>query len=161
MSFACISIGSNLGEPSNQVEKAIELLAGIPETALQGRSKLYRTEPWGRRDQPDFMNAVAGLETQLTPLELLDELQGIEELGRRVRNEKWGPRTLDLDVICYDQLDLDHPRLKLPHPLFSQRLFVLEPMKELYPELFISEKTVHTWFEILNETGGHKGSLSG
>jgi len=155
MAFVCISIGSNLNQPSHQVEKAIDLLAAMPATTILKRSKLYETEPWGVTDQPAFINSIASLETNLQPIELLDEIQTIELAQGRVRGEKpeeskWGPRVLDLDIICYDQLSLDTTRLKLPHPYFSERVFVLEPLTELCPNLSISGKTATQWLNILN-----------
>lgn len=159
MALACISIGSNLNKPREQVTRAIDLLSSIPLTSVLSCSNLYETEPWGAgigegeeiKDQPNFINAIAGLQTELEPLELLDELQNIENIQGRIRDKKWGPRVLDLDIICYDQLSLNHPRLKLPHPYFSERSFVLEPLFELYPELQIAGKTVFQWRKNLQE----------
>lgn len=151
MAFACIGLGSNLNEPSLQVSEAFRLLAALPETRILQCSRLYQTAPWGVEEQPDFINAVAGLETNLDPLQLLDELQRIETEQGRVRDQKWGARVLDLDIICYDQLHLETDRLKLPHPFFAERAFVLEPLAELYPDVLISGKPVKQWLQQLRK----------
>lgn len=147
MALACIGIGSNLCQPADQVSRAIGLLAEIPKTSIDAHSSLYTTEPWGVEEQPSFCNAVAGVQTELSPLELLDKLQEIERVSGRVRYKKWGPRILDLDIIYYEQIAMDHPRLVLPHPYFSQREFVLAPLTELYPDLSISGKSCSDWLQ--------------
>ena len=157
MAFACISLGSNLQEPATQVAKAIDLLSSIPETSVIKHSKFYETQPWGLKDQPAFVNAVAALETQLRPMDLLNQLQNIERHQGRIRDKHWGPRILDLDIICYDQLELDEARLTLPHPYFSERMFVLEPLNELYPDLIIANKAVKQWLQALLKTGESDG----
>lgn len=151
MAFACISIGSNLAQPKKQVTSGINTLSTLPQSTLIAQSKLTRTKPWGKEDQPDFVNAVAALNTALTPLALLDELQKIEHSHGRERSIHWGPRTLDLDIICYDQLQLQHPRLTLPHPHFHQRAFVLEPLCELFPDHVINGKSAQQWLAQLRE----------
>ncbi|MFY0992232.1 2-amino-4-hydroxy-6-hydroxymethyldihydropteridine diphosphokinase [Halomonas sp. C05BenzN] len=132
---AWIGLGSNLDEPRLQVERALEALDRLPLTRRAAASRLYASRPVGPRDQPDFINAVACLETRLSPLALLDQLQALEQRHRRVRRHRWGPRTLDLDLLLFDDRRLASPRLTVPHPEMEQRAFVLVPLAELAPTL--------------------------
>jgi len=135
---AYVGVGSNLDDPRRQVATALDELGDLPATRVTRQSALYRTPPMGPPDQPDYINAVVELETGLAPLALLDELQRLENLHRRVRgSERWGPRTLDLDLLLYGELRLDEPRLTVPHPGLAQRAFVLVPLTEIAPALTI------------------------
>lgn len=135
MAQAWIGLGSNLAHPAQQVRTALQALADLPQTRLLHASSLWHSSAWGGVEQPDFINAVALLHTCLKPLELLDELQAIEHRHQRQRLQHWGPRTLDLDMLLYDQQQIRHPRLILPHPYLHQRAFVLLPMAEIDPQL--------------------------
>jgi 2-amino-4-hydroxy-6-hydroxymethyldihydropteridine diphosphokinase len=127
-----IGLGSNLDEPLQQVKSALIELARLPETRCVQHSSLYRTAPVGPPDQPDFINAVAKLETGLGPESLLDALQRIEQNHLRVRQgPRWGPRTLDLDLLLYGTHQLATARLQIPHPHLTQRAFVLLPLAEV------------------------------
>ena len=137
MSRAWIGLGSNLQEPREQLRQAFIELDGLPGSRLLERSSLYSSQPMGPADQPDYLNAVALLETELEPLALLDELQRIEDEHGRRRGQRWGPRTLDLDLLLYDERLLDLPRLKVPHPGIGERDFVLCPLLEIAPQLEI------------------------
>jgi 2-amino-4-hydroxy-6-hydroxymethyldihydropteridine diphosphokinase len=128
-----IGLGSNLEGPRGQVERALEELAGLPQSRLLRHSRLYRSAPLGPEGQPDYINAVAALETALSPLDLLDELQRIETLHGRVRGERWGARTLDLDLLLFGEERIELPRLKVPHPEMANRAFVLIPLAEIAP----------------------------
>lgn len=132
---AWIGLGSNLHQPRRQVEQAIEALDRLPLTRRILASRLYIGPPLGPSDQSDFVNAVAAVETGLSPLALLDQLQAMEQRHGRVRHRHWGPRTLDLDLLLFDDLSLSHPRLTLPHPGMACRTFVLTPLAEVAPEL--------------------------
>ncbi len=135
---AWVGIGANLEDPRRQVETALGELAALPSTRLVTASSRYRTPPMGPPDQPDYVNAVAELETALAPLALLDELQRIESAHLRQRGaERWGPRTLDLDLLLYGDARLDLPRLTVPHPGIADRAFVLVPLAEIAPDLSI------------------------
>ena len=135
---AFVGLGSNLGDPQACIEQALLALDALPSTRLVRRSRLYRSAPWGITDQPAFVNAVAELTTALTPRELLDALLAIERANGRERNgPRWGPRTLDLDLLTYADLQLDEPGLALPHPHISSRAFVLVPLAELDPDLLL------------------------
>jgi len=135
-----VGLGSNLDDPRRQLESAFEALAALPETVLVTRSSLYRSAPMGPADQPDYLNAVAALDTELAPLALLDALQDIEQAQRRVRSRRWGPRTLDLDLLLYGDRQIDLPRLQVPHPGMHQRCFVLLPLLEVAGDIEIPER---------------------
>jgi 2-amino-4-hydroxy-6-hydroxymethyldihydropteridine diphosphokinase len=133
-----IGLGSNLANPSEQVQRALLALQTLPDTQLAGHSSLYHTPPLGPQDQPDFVNAVAGLDTYLSPENLLLELQAIEQQqGRQRTAERWGPRTLDLDIILYGELILNTSTLTIPHSGLLARDFWLRPLLELAPELVL------------------------
>jgi len=136
---AFIGIGANLGDPVAQVFDAVSRLGrDLPGTRLCGRSRLYRNPPMGPKDQPDYVNAVARLETRLEPRALLHGLQGIEvACGRRRDGTRWGPRRLDLDLLLFGGEVIDEPGLRVPHPGIAERDFVLFPLLELAPGLVI------------------------
>jgi 2-amino-4-hydroxy-6-hydroxymethyldihydropteridine diphosphokinase len=141
MIIVYIGLGSNLADPRVQVEGGLRSLAGLVDTRLVRRSRLYRSAPWGRADQPEFVNAVAELETTLIPQRLLDALLAIERQAGRERDAtRWGPRVLDLDILVYGDLILDTPGLHVPHPHLHERVFVLKPLCEIAPDLQIPGK---------------------
>jgi 2-amino-4-hydroxy-6-hydroxymethyldihydropteridine diphosphokinase len=129
--MAYIGLGSNMADPVAQVRQAREELARLPSSRLLAFSSLYRTAPVGKLDQPDFINAVALIETGLTPHDLLKALLEIEHRHGRVREHRNGPRTLDLDILMYDDLHSSDCHLTLPHPRMHQRAFVLHPLFEI------------------------------
>ena len=135
-----IAYGSNQDDPVAQLLRARQTLARyLTET---GASRLYRTPPWGYTAQPDFINAVVRYRSNLAPLALLDLLQVVEHQQGRERPFKNAPRTLDLDLLAYDDLHLDHPRLTLPHPGICARAFVLRPLADLDPEFMLGGQSV-------------------
>jgi 2-amino-4-hydroxy-6-hydroxymethyldihydropteridine diphosphokinase len=134
MSLAYIGLGSNLQQPLQQITQALKELNEIPETKLLKFSRLYQSQAIGP-DQPDFINAAAVLETCLDPVSLLDELQKIEQTHQRRREQHWGPRTLDLDILLFDQQQIRSERLTLPHPYLTERAFVLLPLMDLNVDL--------------------------
>lgn len=136
---AFIGIGANLGDPAAQVFEACARLArDLPDTRLVTRSRLYRNPPMGPQDQPDYVNAVACIETRLVPGDLLTELQRIETvMGRRRDGTRWGARLLDLDILLYGTERINEPGLRIPHPGIAERDFVLFPLRELAPDLEI------------------------
>jgi len=138
---AYIGIGSNLDDPERQVRRAIEALASMPETRFVRASRLFRTAPWGRTDQPAFVNAAAEIATTLSPRALLDALLAIERAqGRHRDGTRWGPRTLDLDVLIYGDRVVDEPGLAIPHPHLADRAFVLLPLADIDPALHVPGK---------------------
>ena len=138
---AYIGVGSNLGDPICQIRQALEELKLLPQSQLLLTSSLYASKPMGPQDQPDYVNAVALIETSLDPIELLDALQQLEQDHQRVRDRRWGPRTLDLDILLYDQQCIDHPRLTVPHVGMHERNFVLYPLAEISPQLRLPNNT--------------------
>ena len=134
-----IGLGSNIGDSSTIVEQAIDAVAHIRECRLRGRSSLYRSAALGDVPQDDYINAVVKIDTSLEPLALLLELQAIEHAYYRNRNEeeRWGPRTLDLDIILFGDRNIDDSHLVVPHPEFAKRRFVLEPMLEVDGDRFV------------------------
>ncbi|HEX5488383.1 MAG TPA: 2-amino-4-hydroxy-6-hydroxymethyldihydropteridine diphosphokinase [Rhodanobacteraceae bacterium] len=135
MPEAYVALGSNLDDPRAQVERGFDALAALPRTALRARSRLYQTLPWGVTEQPDFVNAVAALETALAPRDLLEALLAIESRAGRVRDIRYGPRVLDLDLLLYDDAELHEPGLDIPHPRLHERPFVLLPLADLAADL--------------------------
>ncbi len=130
---AFIGLGANLDDPRGQVRRAFDELARLPRSALVARSSLWRSAPVGYADQPEFVNAVACVESELTADELLDELQKVETAHGRARSFANAPRTLDLDLLAYGDEVRDTPRLTLPHPRMHERAFVLKPLLEIDP----------------------------
>lgn len=149
MKRAYIGLGSNLDDPRQQVIDALTELGDIPQSRVAARSSLYRSDPVGPPGQPDYINAVAALETELEPEQLLDALQAIEQTHQRVRKIHWGPRTLDLDILLFDDRTISTERLTVPHAWMLERNFVLWPLAEIAPELLLpdgsalSEHLVH------------------
>lgn len=132
--LAYVGLGSNLEDPQSHVRSAMRELGELPQTLCLRSSALYRTAPIGPPGQPDYINAAVALRTRLEPYALLKALQEIEHRhGRRRDGERWGPRTLDLDLLLYAQLRLHEPDLILPHPRMAERAFVLLPLAEIAP----------------------------
>lgn len=131
-----VGIGSNLEDPERQVRRAIEELASLPDANDFVVSPLYASRPWGRDGQPDFINAVAAFDTSRPPRALLELLLAIEERhGRRRSGDRWGPRTLDLDLLLHGTRRVREQGLKVPHPRLAERVFVLMPLADLAPDL--------------------------
>ncbi|MEO5343730.1 MAG: 2-amino-4-hydroxy-6-hydroxymethyldihydropteridine diphosphokinase [Gammaproteobacteria bacterium SHHR-1] len=139
MSKTCyIGLGSNLENPVEQLQTALQALAALPGVRLRQTSSFYRNPPMGPQDQPDYINAVVELELDMPAEALLEQLQRIEnEHGRERNGERWGPRTLDLDILLYGEEFIDSTRLTVPHPGLAKRAFVLLPLYEIAPELVV------------------------
>ncbi|SDL85097.1 2-amino-4-hydroxy-6-hydroxymethyldihydropteridinediphosphokinase [Modicisalibacter muralis] len=150
---AYIGLGSNLDGPQRRIEQALAALDGLPLTRLTTHSPLYASKPVGPQDQPDFVNVVALLATHLSPLALLDQLQALEQAQRRLRERHWGPRTLDLDLLLFDDRHLDLPRLRVPHPAMCERAFVLVPLADIAPQERIDGKRIDWLASRLEHTG--------
>ncbi|NND55288.1 MAG: 2-amino-4-hydroxy-6-hydroxymethyldihydropteridine diphosphokinase [Gammaproteobacteria bacterium] len=136
---AYLGVGSNLSEPAAQVRRAIAALDGLPRTRLVASSPSYGNPPMGPQDQPDYVNAVAGVLTQLEPVELLQEILALEaQLGRvRTPEGRWGPRIIDLDLLVHGSRVEKTDTLTLPHPGISERNFVLFPLRDIAPTLVV------------------------
>ncbi len=134
---AFIALGSNLNDPSAQIRSALRALAALPESRLVSRSSLYRNPPVGHLEQPDFVNAVAGIETRIGARELLERLLEIERAHGRARDFPNAPRTLDLDIVLYGERTVREPGLVIPHPRMLERAFVLVPLAEIAPDAVV------------------------
>lgn len=134
---ACVALGANIGEPLRQIEAAFAALAALPGSRVVARSSLYRSAPVGYADQPDFINAVAIIETTLTPHALLDAVLAIERAHGRVREFPNAPRTLDLDIVLYGDVVLQEPGLTIPHARMLERAFVMVPLAEIAPDAVV------------------------
>jgi len=131
-----LGLGSNLGDREKNLDLALEKISADPVGRLIRVSSFYRSEPWGMKDQPWFLNAVCQIETRLSPEQLLETLKTMERnLGRAPSDEHWGPRVIDLDIILFRDLILDTPLLTIPHQYCTERLFVLMPLVEIAPEM--------------------------
>lgn len=137
MTTAFIALGANLGDPSAALREALRLIAALPDTQLLAHSSLYASAPVGYTDQPDFVNAVCAVQTNLPADQLLAALLAIELQQGRERQFKNAPRTLDLDVILYGDQIIDLPQLQVPHPRMHERAFVLLPLLEIAPDAYI------------------------
>lgn len=139
---AYVALGSNLGDRSGHLAGAFAALAGLPETVVVAISAIYETAPLGPAGQQDYLNAVVRLRTALGPYDLLAALLAIEQTRGRIRRERWGARTLDLDLLLHGETTLADPRLTLPHPELLNRAFVLVPLNDLDPGLLLAGRTV-------------------
>jgi 2-amino-4-hydroxy-6-hydroxymethyldihydropteridine diphosphokinase len=156
---AYVGFGGNLGDPAITLREAAAELARRAGP-LAAASPVYRSSPMGVTDQPAFLNAVAALDTALTPGELLDELLAVEAAHGRVRDVRWGPRTLDLDLIWYQGAVSDDARLTLPHPRAHEREFVLRPLCDIAPELPLAGRAAREWLAELAPQGVEPAGLS-
>jgi len=145
MARAFLGLGSNLGDKVENLREAVRLIGEGPQTQVVAKSSLYATAPVGYLDQDDFVNGVIEIETGLTPEALLALCQSVEQSLRRVRLIRWGPRTIDVDVLLYQGVVSSDPVLTLPHPRMHERAFVLVPLAELDAGLEVSGKTVEAW----------------
>ncbi|QGU00511.1 2-amino-4-hydroxy-6-hydroxymethyldihydropteridine pyrophosphokinase [Candidatus Syntrophocurvum alkaliphilum] len=136
-----ISLGSNIGDKIENLNKSISEISKINGVDITNCSSLYITKPWGKTDQDDFINQVIEIKTDIKPLKLLYKFQNIEINMGRQRSIKWGPRIIDIDILLYGEQSIDSEELKVPHPLMLKRLFVLYPLWEIAPELILPNGT--------------------
>ena len=137
MPTAFLGLGSNIGDRKANLARAVAMLAAHPQIEVVDVSSIHETEPVGYTKQPDFLNAVARVETTLRPRELLDVILAIEaEMGRE-RTIRWGPRVIDIDILLFDGEQVDEPGLEIPHPRMMERQFVLDPLAEIAPDLVL------------------------
>ncbi|AKV59674.1 2-amino-4-hydroxy-6-hydroxymethyldihydropteridine diphosphokinase [Corynebacterium riegelii] len=149
---AVLSAGSNMGDARAHLRSVVDEFAG----ELVAASSIYATAPWGKTDQPDFLNQSLLVEVDQTPLELLQRCQRLENDAQRVREERWGPRTLDVDIIWIEGYTSDDPVLTVPHPRAHLRRFVLEPWLEIDPGAVLNGASIRTLLEGLEEQGVRK-----
>ena len=141
-SEAWLSLGANLGDPPAQLAEAVRRIDAHPSIAVTSKSKVLSTKPWGKTDQPDFLNAAAEIVTGLNARGLLELCLDSERRLNRVRGERWGPRPIDLDILTFGDARVHEPGLDLPHPRLAERAFVLVPLSELAPDLVIDGRRV-------------------
>jgi 2-amino-4-hydroxy-6-hydroxymethyldihydropteridine diphosphokinase len=155
MAEALIGLGGNLGDVRTTLDRAIAALCDGEEVRLLARSADYRTPPWGVEDQPPFVNACIAVQTELAPRVLLERGMAVEKLLGRDRRTgtRWGPRTLDIDLLAYDDASIDEPGLALPHPRMLERAFVLVPLAEIRPDLVVAGRKVSEALARLDRAG--------
>ena len=154
--FAALSLGGNLGDVRAAFRFALEKLALAPGVAVVATSSVYRTAPWGKLDQPDFLNMATLLRVTISPRALLDLCLSIEREHGRARLEHWGPRTLDIDVLTYGDQVVDEPGLTIPHPRLQDRAFVLTPLAEIAPETLVRGVRVEELCGLVDAQGVEK-----
>ena len=137
---AYLSLGGNLGDPAASMGAALRMLDADPQTTVVSVSSLYRTPPWGKTDQPDFLNAAAEVSTGLSPRRLLELCLEAERKLKRVREERWGPRLIDIDILVFGNRSVHESGLDVPHPRMLERAFVLVPFAEIAPDFSIDGK---------------------
>ena len=148
-----LSLGGNLGDPAASMATALRLLDGDADTRVVAVSSLYRTPPWGKLDQPDFLNAAAEISTALAPRALLDLCLEAERKLKRVREERWGPRLIDIDILVFGDRIIHETGLEVPHPRMLERAFVLAPLAEIAPELAVGGRSVSERLSAVDTSG--------
>lgn len=154
MAEAALGLGSNLGDRQAHLSGAVRTLEGMEEVSVSAVSSLWETPPWGIEDQPHFLNACVLIETSLSPMAVLDACLAIERDHGRERALRWGPRTLDMDVLYYDEIEMSEERLILPHPRMLLRSFVLAPLAEIAPDKVIGGATIRENLALLGVDEG-------
>ncbi|RFZ89200.1 2-amino-4-hydroxy-6-hydroxymethyldihydropteridine diphosphokinase [Shinella sp. WSJ-2] len=150
---ASLGLGGNIGDPVKSMAEALRALNARPDCRVTAVSRLYRTPPWGKTDQDWFFNACALVETSLAPEALLDTCLGIERDMKRERKERWGPRTIDIDVLTYEGVAQSGGRLELPHPRMTGRGFVLMPLSDIARDLIVAGRTIGDWLQDADVAG--------
>lgn len=148
-----LSLGGNLGDPAASMATALRLLDADESTRVIAVSSLYRTPPWGKLDQPDFLNAAAEISTALMPRALLDLCLEAERKLKRVREERWGPRLIDIDILVFGDRIIHETGLEVPHPRMLERAFVLAPLAEIAPELAVGGRSVSERLSAVDTSG--------
>jgi 2-amino-4-hydroxy-6-hydroxymethyldihydropteridine diphosphokinase len=147
-----LGFGGNLGDPVATIEAALRRLEG-EGVRITRRSHWYRTAPWGLTDQPDFVNRCVAVDTDLSPRALLKLVQAVETGLGREREVRWGPRTIDIDILTYGDLTVDEPGLVIPHPSLTERAFVLVPLLDIAPDQLIRRRAVRDWGADVDRSG--------
>lgn len=150
---AFLSLGGNLGDPAVAMGSALHMLDAAPDIEVVAVSSLYRTPPWGKTDQPDFLNAAAELRTTLSPRGLLDVCLEVERRLKRVRKERWGPRLIDMDILAFGDSKIHESGLEIPHPRMLERAFVLVPLAEIAGDFTIEGLSVSSHLTNLDASG--------
>lgn len=150
---ATLGLGGNIGDPVAAMALALRRLDARADCRVTAVSRLYRTPPWGKIDQADFYNACAAIETTLSPLRLLEACLEIERDMKRIRTERWGPRTIDIDVLTFDGLEIAEDALTVPHPRMTERAFVLMPLADIAGDLKVKGRAVSDWLAATGAEG--------
>lgn len=150
---AFLGLGGNIGDPAAAMAAALRTLDVAPQCRVVAVSSLYRTPPWGKTDQPDFLNAVAELDTSLTPRGLLALCLDTERSLKRERRERWGPRVIDMDILVFGNERIEEDGLQVPHPRMLERAFVMVPLAEIAPELVLAGKKAAVHAAALDKGG--------
>lgn len=153
MARAFLALGSNIGDKAHHLRTALAQLSRVPGVTLRAASDIYRTPPWGKLDQDWFANAVVALDTTLSPEALLEAALGVERAMGRVRDIRWGPRIIDIDVLIHGDARRDVEHLRLPHPAMLERAFVLVPLAQVAPGLMLQGETVEAHLARLDRAG--------
>ncbi|MGE0281920.1 MAG: 2-amino-4-hydroxy-6-hydroxymethyldihydropteridine diphosphokinase [Rhizobiaceae bacterium] len=153
---AYLGLGGNLGDPMASMAAALRILDAHPDVRVVAVSSVYKTPPWGKTDQPDFLNAVAKVETTLSPHVLLDQCLEAERRLKRERKERWGPRIVDLDVLWFADRKIHEDGLEIPHPRMLERAFVLVPLAEIAPDLVLDDMSARQRAEAADRQGIEK-----
>jgi 2-amino-4-hydroxy-6-hydroxymethyldihydropteridine diphosphokinase len=148
-----LGLGGNIGDTRSLMREAIEHLARQPDVVVKAVSSLYRTPPWGKTDQPPFLNAAVKIETDLSPQELLSVVLLVEQALGRERKERWGPRTIDIDILIYGGRTVDEPGLCVPHPRLTERAFALAPLVDVMPDAEVAGRPAGDWFAESDRVG--------
>ncbi len=159
METAYIGLGGNLGDVVATMSGALQQIDAHSDIKVVAVSPVYRTRPWGVEDQDWFHNACAKLETRMEPIELLDECLKIERFFKRERRVRWGPRTLDLDIMVFGDRTINEERLSIPHPRITERAFVMKPLDDIAPEIEVQGKQPSQWLETLEDNNPQRVDL--
>jgi 2-amino-4-hydroxy-6-hydroxymethyldihydropteridine diphosphokinase len=151
--IAALGLGGNIGDPRAAMAEALRQLDLREDCRVLAVSKLYSTPPWGKTDQADFFNCCALVETSLSPEDLLDLCLSIERGMKRVRLERWGPRTIDIDILVYGKLEQATEKLELPHPRMTERGFVMKPLADIAPDMVVKGRAVTDWLPGVDTDG--------
>jgi 2-amino-4-hydroxy-6-hydroxymethyldihydropteridine diphosphokinase len=153
MIAAVLGLGGNIGDTRALMATTIARLAETPSITVTGMSALYRTPPWGKTDQPPFLNAAVRIETTLTPRGLLQTVLAVEKSLGRERGERWGPRTIDIDILLFGDEEIDEPGLHVPHPRLTERAFALAPLVDVAPDTMIAGRPAVDWLAACDRSG--------
>jgi 2-amino-4-hydroxy-6-hydroxymethyldihydropteridine diphosphokinase len=160
-SIAALGLGGNIGDPIAAMSTVISAFEQSDQIDLLDVSKLYRTPPWGKLDQPDFYNSCILVSAKLEPIVLLDLCLSLELELKRERNERWGPRTIDIDLLTYGDELIELDRLVVPHPRMTERAFVLMPLADIAKDHIVDGRSIHEWLRDVDQSGIETMSLNG
>lgn len=164
MTHAVLGLGGNIGDSRKLIAAAIDCLGAVPGITVEAVSALYLTPPWGKLDQPAFLNAAVRIDTTLAPRQLLDTILDIERQLGRERIERWGPRRIDIDILLFGEVTMDEPGLHLPHAHLTERAFALVPLHDVMPDAVVGGRSIADWvatsdkegMQLLAESGWHE-----